>query len=116
MTRLVAVVVILLLLAFTPLSCRPEGVKVGSKKFTESVVLGESISLLVGEADVSATHYRELGGTQLVFQALVSGDIDVYPEYKGTIAKEILAGRNIESDADMQSAKARTITRRTGTI
>lgn len=104
MTRLVAVVVILLLLAFTPLSCRPEGVKVGSKKFTESVVLGELIGLLVGDAGVSATHYRELGGTQLVFQALVSGDIDLYPEYKGTIAKEILAGRTVDSDADMQSA------------
>ncbi len=104
MTRLVAVVVVLLLLAFTPLSCRPAGVKVGSKKFTESVILGEMISLLIGEADISTAHYRELGGTQLVFQALVSGDIDIYPEYKGTIREEILAGRNIDSDADMQSA------------
>lgn len=92
MTRLICGVLLLLALAFTPMSCRRSGIKVGSKKFTESVVLGEMTRLLIEDSGQSATHYRELGGTRLVFEALVNGDIDVYPEYTGTIAEEILAG------------------------
>jgi osmoprotectant transport system permease protein len=68
---------------------RPQ-VVVGSKKFTESVVLGEMLRLLGENAGASVIHYRELGGTTLVFTALENGEIDVYPEYTGTIAKEIL--------------------------
>ncbi|MGE4607305.1 MAG: glycine betaine ABC transporter substrate-binding protein [Myxococcota bacterium] len=78
--------------------------KIGSKKFTESVILGEMISMLVGDAGIPATHYRELGGTQLVFQALRNGDIDIYPEYSGTIRSEILAGRAMADDAEVAEA------------
>ncbi len=62
------------------------------------------ISVLVEDAGTSATHYRELGGTQLVFQALRNGDIDIYPEYSGTIRSEILAGRALADDAEMAAA------------
>ena len=92
------------MLAFIPLSCEREGLKVGSKKFTESIILGEMISVLVADTGARATHYRELGGTQLVFQALRNGDIDIYPEYTGTIRAEILAGRAVASDAEMRAA------------
>jgi osmoprotectant transport system permease protein len=91
-------------LAFVPLSCEREGLKIGSKKFTESIILGEMVSLLVDEAGTSATHYRELGGTQLVFQALRNGDIDIYPEYSGTIRSEILAGRAMAGHGEMAAA------------
>jgi len=94
----------LLALAFVPLSCDREGVKIGSKKFTESIILGDIIALMVEDAGATAVHYRELGGTQLVFQALRNGDIDVYPEYSGTIRSEILAGRELADDAEMAAA------------
>ena len=64
---------------------------VGSKRFTESYILGEIITQTarrVGEATV--VHKRGLGNTAIVLNALTGGNIDVYPEYTGTIAKEIL--------------------------
>ena len=42
-----------------------------------------------------AIHRRELGGTQVLFHALESDELDVYPEYTGTIAQEILAAQGI---------------------
>jgi osmoprotectant transport system permease protein len=64
---------------------------VGSKRFTESYVLGEIVrqtAQAAGEATVA--HKQGLGNTAIVVTALTTGAIDVYPEYTGTIAKEIL--------------------------
>jgi len=63
--------------------------KIGSKRFTESYVLGE---LLTQQAQTKGTaiHLAGLGNTGIVLSALQSGAIDVYPEYTGTIAREIL--------------------------
>jgi osmoprotectant transport system permease protein len=63
-----------------------EPLVVGSKRFTESYILGELIVRTAGEA----VHRQGLGNTGIVFAALKAGEIDVYPEYTGTIAKEIL--------------------------
>ena len=65
-------------------------VVVGSKSFTESVILGEMIAALVRGAGLPVEHRRQLGGTEVVFRALETGAVDVYPEYTGTLAKEIL--------------------------
>ncbi len=67
-------------------------IRIGSKKFTESVILGEVATLLAQSAGASVVHRRELGGTRLLWNALLNGDIDAYPEYTGTIAEEILNG------------------------
>jgi osmoprotectant transport system permease protein len=67
-----------------------EGVlRVGSKRFTESYILGE---LLAQSAAPHARveHRQGLGNTAIVLAALKSGSIDVYPEYTGTISLEIL--------------------------
>ena len=104
MIRLTVAAVVLLALAITPFSWRGSGVRVGSKKFTESVVLGELLSMLIQNEGLNTTHYRELGGTKLVFQALLNGDIDVYPEYTGTIAKEILAGQQLTTEDAIREA------------
>jgi osmoprotectant transport system permease protein len=64
---------------------------VGSKRFTESYILGEIIretAQAAGEA--AATHSQGLGNTAIVLNALTTAAIDVYPEYTGTIAREIL--------------------------
>src|SRR5689334_8012480 len=64
---------------------------VGSKRFTESYILGEILTQTAqaaGEAD--AVHRQGLGNTAIVLGALTQGSIDIYPEYTGTIAKEIL--------------------------
>jgi osmoprotectant transport system permease protein len=64
---------------------------IGSKNFTESVILGEALMLLAREAGVRTRHQRALGGTRLVFNALAAGEIDAYVEYSGTLSKEIYA-------------------------
>jgi len=73
-------------------------VRIGSKKFTESVILGEIVTRLLQSEGVNAEHVRELGGTRVVWNALETGDIDVYVEYSGTLRYEILqaGGANIE--------------------
>ncbi len=65
-------------------------VTVGSKKFTESYVLGEIAKKLLSDAGFSAVHKQGMGGTSILWEALKSGQIDAYPEYTGTIGEEIL--------------------------
>ena len=65
-------------------------VVIGSKKFTESYVLGEIAKRTLSDAAMSAEHRQGMGGTVILWQALRGGQIDVYPEYTGTIVQEIL--------------------------
>jgi osmoprotectant transport system permease protein len=64
-------------------------VVVGSKKFTESVILGEMAAQLARQAGADARR-DDLGGTPALWLALTQGDIDVYAEYTGTITRQIL--------------------------
>ena len=67
-----------------------KNVVVGSKRFTESYILGEIVNLTLRDAGVQAVHRQGLGNTAIVTQALTTGQIDIYPEYTGTILREIL--------------------------
>ncbi|MFQ5533789.1 MAG: glycine betaine ABC transporter substrate-binding protein, partial [Sphingomonadales bacterium] len=73
-------------------------VVVGSKSFTEAVILGEVAAQLARSAGAEAEHRRALGGTRILWQALLRGDIDLYVDYTGTIAFEILAGENLAGE------------------
>ncbi len=73
---------------------------VSSKKFTESVILGWMGTHLMRAEGLSATHREELGGSRVLWDALVRGDVDAYPEYTGTLRREILADRSIPSHPD----------------
>ncbi len=63
---------------------------VGSKRFTESYVLGELLTRTATAAGARAEHLKGLGNTAIVFAALQARSIDLYPEYLGTIDQEIL--------------------------
>lgn len=65
-------------------------IKVGSKKFTESVILGEILRSGLEADDTSVKHLAELGGTRILWNALLDGNIDAYPEYTGTLQAELL--------------------------
>jgi osmoprotectant transport system permease protein len=101
--KLIAVTLVLLIAGLAPLPRRSVELRVGSKKFTESVILGEMMRLLAEEAGLKVAHYREFGGTRIVFDALVAGEIDIYPEYTGTITAEILAGQNVTDEQTMHT-------------
>ncbi len=63
---------------------------VGSKRFTESYILGEIVAQTAAPHVAAVEHRQGLGNTAVVFEALKAGAIDVYPEYLGTIDAEIL--------------------------
>jgi len=65
-------------------------VVIGSKKFTESYVLGEIAKRTLTDSGIPAEHRQGMGGTIILWEALRGGQIDAYPEYTGTIATEIL--------------------------
>src|SRR5687768_5755340 len=78
----------------------------GSKAFTESVILGELAAQLTREAGHDAEHRRQLGGTRVLWSALVRGDIDCYPEYTGTLRTEIFTDKNVTNDEQLLAALA----------
>jgi osmoprotectant transport system permease protein len=68
---------------------------VGSKRFTESYILGEIVARTArGAGEANVTFKPGLGNTAVVFAALKSGAIDVYPEYSGTLVFELLGGKS----------------------
>jgi osmoprotectant transport system permease protein len=80
---------------------------VGSKRFTESYILGEIVRQVAESAgETNAVHLQGLGNTAIVLNALTSGNIDIYPEYSGTIAKEILKLEAVPSFAELNAALA----------
>lgn len=81
-----------------------EPLRIGSKRFTESYVLGEVLVQSALRAGERAEHKPGLGNTAILFEALRSGAIDAYPEYTGTIAAEILKA---EGSLDLAAINAR---------
>lgn len=79
---------------------------VGSKNFTEGVVLGELTRAMAASAGAEVEHRQALGGTRLVFNALVGGEIDIYAEYTGTLTHEIFAARKPASNAELRAVLA----------
>ena len=84
---------------------RPE-ITIGSKKFTESVILGEMAAHLLEEEHFRTRHRRELGGTRLLWNALLAGEIDLYFEYTGTLFEEIFADRRLPDAEALDRALA----------
>ena len=80
--------------------------RVGSKRFTESYILAEIAAQTVRAAGQPAQVRQGLGNTAIVYEALRAGQIDVYPEYTGTIAQEIVKDPSHTSVADLDRALA----------
>ncbi|HEX3126041.1 MAG TPA: glycine betaine ABC transporter substrate-binding protein [Thermoanaerobaculia bacterium] len=92
------------LLALAALIASPalaaDRIAVGSKNFEESRLLGETFAqLLESRTDLQVERRLGLAGTQVCFEALKSGAIDVYPEYTGTGLVSILGEESKEGTA-----------------
>jgi osmoprotectant transport system substrate-binding protein len=59
-------------------------IAIGSKDFTEELILGEMYAQILEQNGFSVARKLDLGGTQVAMEALQRGDIDLYPEYTGT--------------------------------
>jgi osmoprotectant transport system permease protein len=103
----IRVVVGLVALTSATVALAAPSLNVGSKRFTESYILGEILKQTAQAAgETSATHSQGLGNTAIVLNALTTGSIDVYPEYTGTIAKEILKLDGVPSLAELNAKLA----------
>ncbi len=81
---------LLAIIVMSGCSSKPR-VVVGSKNFTEQVLLGEIIAQLIEQkADIDVERKLNLGGTLLAHEALKQGGIDLYPEYTGTALTAVL--------------------------
>ena len=88
-------------------NAEPVTIRVGSKTFTESVILGEMLKHLATAAGHRAYHRRELGGTRVLWDALLGGEIDAYPEYTGTLMQEILVSEGLRTEDGLRRALAK---------
>ena len=73
-------------LALMPAACvrGAKPIKIGSKNFTEELLLGEMYALLLERAGLPVERRLNLGGTSIAMASLLRGEIDLYPEYTGT--------------------------------
>ena len=74
-------------------------ITVGSKNFTEQLIIGEMYAQILEDRGFDVERALNLGGTEVAHEALVAGEIDVYPEYTGTGLLVIL-GMETMSDPD----------------
>lgn len=105
-----ALSVVAIFAALTACRSARRELRVGSKAFTEAIILGEAGASLLRREGLPATHRRALGGTRVLWNALIAGEIDAYPEYTGTVAAELLSGEGVS--ARDEAALRRQLARR----
>jgi osmoprotectant transport system permease protein len=92
-----SLILLLVISAFLPALAQDNNIKIGSKKFPESQLLAEIISILISEkTSLKVERKFGLGSTAICFEALRTKQIDLYPEYTGTGLTAILK-ESIES-------------------
>jgi len=84
--------IVLIFAAVIATSCaKPDRIVIGSKNFTEQVILGELLAQQIERTtNLTVDRRLNLGGTFICHQALVAGQIDAYVEYTGTALTAIL--------------------------
>ncbi|MEO0575220.1 MAG: glycine betaine ABC transporter substrate-binding protein [Pseudomonadota bacterium] len=80
----------LLLMLLSGLTFAAPSITIGSKNFTENYLLAEILAQRLEQAGIDVERRFGLGGTKICFDALGAGEIDIYPEYSGTISAAIL--------------------------
>src|SRR5580693_6152702 len=82
-----------------------DGIVVGGKIFTEGYILGEVAAQTIERVSpVPVTRKLGMGSTGILFEALKSGAIDVYPDYSGTLAEAILKRPELKSLDEIREA------------
>ncbi|HEY1252842.1 MAG TPA: glycine betaine ABC transporter substrate-binding protein [Thermoanaerobaculia bacterium] len=97
--------------------CRGEHpIRIGSKNFTEQVILGEMAAQALEAEGVRVDRKLDLGGTFVCHRALLAGELDLYPEYTGTAFTAILSRKPISDPARVREDVAREYERRFGLV
>ena len=104
-----------LLLVAILLSCRPahRGIVIGSKNFTEQVILAELLAQQIERQTGERVDRRfYLGGTYIAHQALLAGRIDGYVEYTGTALTAVLKQQPSSDSAEVYARVKQTYSER----
>jgi glycine betaine/choline ABC-type transport system substrate-binding protein len=78
--------------------------RVGSKNFTEQVILGEIAAQALEAEGLKVERKLDLGGTFVCHEALTAGELDLYPEYTGTALTAILKEKPVSGPAEVRRA------------
>jgi osmoprotectant transport system permease protein len=97
---------------------RSRPLRIGTKVFTESVILGQIAAQLAAADGLATDSQGALGGTRVLWSALRRGEVDLYPEYTGTIVEEILSQRErpASGNASIPTLRALLATQGVGLI
>lgn len=95
---------ILLLAILASATVRAEPLIIASKTFSESYILAEAGAQLLESEGYEVERRFGLNGTQIAFGALQNDEVDVYPEYTGTITEVILLRPELTELTDIRSA------------
>ena len=90
LTRGRAIALVASTIALARCSSNSNAIRVGSKNFTESLVIAEIYAQALEAAGMTVERLFNLGSTQIVMAALQRGDVDLYPEYTGTALVDVL--------------------------
>jgi osmoprotectant transport system permease protein len=103
--RRVSIIAIVLATLWSCTSFAADSIVIGGKIFTESYVLGEMAAQTIESSSrVPVTRKLGMGSTGILFEALKSGAIDVYPDYTGTLAEAILKRPELKSLDEIRRA------------
>ncbi|MFQ5803742.1 MAG: glycine betaine ABC transporter substrate-binding protein [Candidatus Methylomirabilales bacterium] len=103
MRTLIILLMALFFLGARVFAATDQAVVVGSKHFNESYILAEILAQLLEDRGIQVERKFGLGGTLVCFEALKNGNIDIYPEYSGTLAEAILKLPRRVSYAELRS-------------
>jgi osmoprotectant transport system substrate-binding protein len=93
---------------------RGNAIAVGSKNFTESIVIAEIYAQSLQHAGIPVVRRLNLGSTQIALAAMARGDIDLYPEYTGTALIDVLHEAPIQDPRALYETVRREFARRYG--
>jgi osmoprotectant transport system substrate-binding protein len=114
-----AIAAALTALGFAATACRQDAdrpLRVGSKNFTEQVILGEIAAQALEGAGLRVERRLDLGGSFVCHRALVAGELDLYPEYSGTAFTAILKQKPIADPARVRDAVSTEYARQWGLV
>lgn len=98
---LILIVVASVYVGYIQSAAHKDTITIGSKNFTEQLILGNMVADLIEDrTEISVDRRLNLGGTQIVFSAMLTGDVDAYIEYTGTAFVNMLRKENTDKSTE----------------
>lgn len=101
--RILSILIIISLATLVLAGCKGKEnvIRIGHKNYSEQRILGQIMSVLIENELGYKTEVTEFGGTSLVFEALKSGDMDIYAEYTGTAYGAVLGESTLKDPQEV---------------